>query len=41
MSDQSYEIDRADRRLIGALRRNGRASITELARITGMARGTV
>ena len=41
MIDSGYEIDDADRRLIGALRRSGRASITELARMTGMARGTV
>lgn len=41
MSDLRYEIDAADRRLIGALRRRGRASITELAELTGMARGTV
>ncbi len=41
MSALRYEIDAADRRLIGALRRRGRASITELAQLTGMARGTV
>lgn len=37
----AYQIDAADRRLIGALRRRGRASITDLAVETGMARGTV
>ena len=41
MSDIAYEIDDADRRLLGALRRHGRASITDLAQTTGMARGTV
>jgi len=34
-------IDETDRTLIGALRENGRATITELARSTGLARGTV
>lgn len=34
-------LDEADARLIVALRRRSRASITELARMTGMARGTV
>ncbi len=34
-------IDSTDERLIAALRQNGRASITELARVTGAARGTV
>lgn len=41
MSERRYEIDSSDRKLIGALRRNGRASVTELAAATGMARGTV
>ncbi|MDJ0767356.1 MAG: Lrp/AsnC family transcriptional regulator [Ilumatobacter sp.] len=41
MSDSTYQIDNADRRLIGALRRGGRLSNSDLARSLGMARGTV
>jgi DNA-binding Lrp family transcriptional regulator len=41
MDDSRYQIDQSDRRLIGALRRGGRISITEIAQVTGMARGTV
>lgn len=37
----SYHIDAADIRLIKALRQNDRATVTDLARITKMARGTV
>lgn len=41
MIDQSYQIDDTDRRLIGAIRRGGRISNTDLARSLGLARGTV
>lgn len=41
MSDNRYQIDDADRALLGALRRGRRASNAEVARATGMARGTV
>jgi DNA-binding Lrp family transcriptional regulator len=41
MIDSGYEIDDTDRRLIGALRRGGRISNTDLARTLGLARGTV
>ena len=34
-------LDDTDRRLIGTLRRNPRSSTTEMARVTGLARGTV
>ncbi len=34
-------IDSTDRSILLALRRNGRASITELAKVAGVARGTV
>lgn len=37
----AYQIDDMDRRLIGALRGPERVTITDLARATGMARGTV
>lgn len=37
----SIRLDGSDARLIAALRRNPRASITLLARVTNMARGTV
>lgn len=37
----AYRIDEADRRLIGALRRGGRVTNSELARRLGLARGTV
>lgn len=41
MPADDYEIDDTDRRLIGALRGRGRASNTDLARLLGLARGTV
>jgi DNA-binding Lrp family transcriptional regulator len=41
MASHRYEIDDADRALIGAIRRGGRVSNTDLAVTTGMARGTV
>lgn len=41
MTSPRYEVDDADRRLIGALRRGGRVSNTDLARMLKMARGTV
>lgn len=34
-------VDDTDRRLIGALRQNPRSSTAEMARVTGLARGTV
>jgi DNA-binding Lrp family transcriptional regulator len=34
-------LDATDRRLIGELRRNPRAGTSEMARVTGLARGTV
>lgn len=37
----TYQIDDQDRRLIGAFRSPRRVTITEVARMTGMARGTV
>lgn len=37
----AYEIDAADRELIGALRAGGRVSNADLSRRLGMARGTV
>lgn len=37
----NYEIDDMDRMLIAAIRRNGRVTNAELARIAGLARGTV
>lgn len=37
----SYEIDDLDRTLISALRRHDRPTTTDLARVTGLARGTV
>lgn len=39
--DSHNGLDPSDHRLIVAMRRRPRASITDLARITGMARGTV
>lgn len=39
--NMSIRLDGPDARLIAALRRNPRASITLLARLTSMARGTV
>jgi DNA-binding Lrp family transcriptional regulator len=39
--DLSSPLDDADERLITGMRRQPRASITNLARMTGMARGTV
>ena len=41
MNNLSYRTDVFDDRLIAAMRVHPRASITDLARITGMARGTV
>ncbi len=41
MVESSYEIDETDREMIGALRRGGRVSNTDLARSLGLARGTV
>lgn len=41
MTGERYEIDDQDRTLIGAIRRAGRVSNADLARTTGMARGTV
>lgn len=41
MSKMGYRIDDSDRRLIAALRRDGRMSNTDLAALAGMARGTV
>jgi DNA-binding Lrp family transcriptional regulator len=35
------KLDRSDQRLIAAMRKHPRASITNLARMTGLARGTV
>lgn len=37
----TYEIDDADRELISGLRRGDRPTVTDLARMTKMARGTV
>ena len=37
----AYETDASDRDLITALRRGDRPTVTDLARATGMARGTV
>jgi len=41
MNNLAYRTDVSDDRLIAAMRTHPRASITDLARITGMARGTV
>ena len=41
MDNLRYRTDAADERLIAAMRSHARASISDLARITGMARGTV
>lgn len=41
MTTVTYRIDEIDRRLISALRSHQRASISDVARATGMARGTV
>lgn len=41
MIDTGYQIDETDRRLIGALRRHGRRSNTDIARALDLARGTV
>lgn len=41
MANSRYEIDEQDRTLIAAIRRGGRVSNADLARTTGMARGTV
>lgn len=41
MSTPHYQIDDIDRRLIGALRRGGRLSNSDLARAVHLARGTV
>jgi DNA-binding Lrp family transcriptional regulator len=41
MRHSHYRIDDVDRRLIGALRRGGRLSNSDLARVLELARGTV
>lgn len=41
MPDTRYQMDDADRTLISALRQGGRTTNAEVARATGMARGTV
>ncbi|MEM7091608.1 MAG: Lrp/AsnC family transcriptional regulator [Actinomycetota bacterium] len=37
----AYEIDDLDRKVLTALRRGDRPSVTDIARMTGLARGTV